>query len=47
MNVGQAVYVEGFDEPRIIAQIHNNGEVTVNDLNQAAMTVDKEDIQEV
>jgi len=44
MELGKAVWVDGFDDPLIIANIHDNGTVTVHDMNQAAHTVDKEKI---
>ncbi len=48
MELGKAVWVEGEGkQPFTIANIHDNGTVTVHDMNQAAMTVDEDKVTEV
>ena len=47
IELGKAVWVDGFDEPMTIANIHDNGTVTIHDMNQAAFTVEKDKITEV
>jgi|APHM01.1.fsa_nt_gi hypothetical protein len=48
MELGKAVWVDGEGkEPFTVAKIHDNGTVTVHDMNQAAMTVDKDKVEMV